>query len=99
MNANKICSMGLAVMLTVVLFKATPAFANLNGIDVSHYQNTINWDSVKTAESFAIAKTSEGINIVDSNFSSNKVGMIRVGLLRGYYHFGHPDLGNGAVAE
>jgi GH25 family lysozyme M1 (1,4-beta-N-acetylmuramidase) len=99
MNINKTCSMGLAVLLVTSLFKGTPAFANLNGIDVSHYQNTINWDAVKTAESFAIAKTSEGLNIVDGYFTGNKAGMLRVGINRGYYHFGHPDYGNSPIAE
>ena len=42
------------------------------GPDVSHYQGTINWASVKAAGvGFAIAKATEGSGYVDAQFKAN----------------------------
>jgi lysozyme len=61
------------------------------GLDVSRYQGTINWNSVKAAGySFAFAKASEGTTIVDSTFATNWNGMKAAGIFRGAYHFFRP---------
>ena len=45
---------------------APRAEAQLHGIDVSHYQGTVNWTSVKSAgNSFAVAKATEGTTYTD----------------------------------
>ena len=42
------------------------------GPDVSHYQGTVNWASVKAAGvGFAIAKATEGSSYVDAQFKAN----------------------------
>lgn len=62
------------------------------GIDVSHYQGTVDWNAVRGAGmSFAFAKATEGLNTVDAMFSTNWPAMGAAGLLRGAYHFFHPE--------
>ncbi|MEX0299003.1 MAG: GH25 family lysozyme, partial [Kordiimonas sp.] len=44
----------------------------LNGIDVSHFQKTIDWSSVKAdGIDFAYIKVSEGITITDADLKTN----------------------------
>jgi lysozyme len=64
---------------------------NAAGIDVSHYQGTINWSSVKQAGiAFAYAKATDGTTTVDSQFKTNWSGMKTAGIVRGAYHFFEP---------
>ncbi|CAL1699500.1 unnamed protein product [Somion occarium] len=72
--------------------------ANPQGIDVSHWQGTINWNTVKAnGVSFVYIKATEGTTYTDPNFSANYVGATNVGLIRGGYHFAHPDSSSGAT--
>jgi len=58
------------------------------GIDVSHWQGTIDWQKVKgDGIQFAIAKATEGTSFVDPEFAANWAGMKQTGVLRGAYHF------------
>ncbi len=84
---------GLAWLLGLgLLSTAAPAArAQLYGVDVSHYQGTINWSAVKNSgKTFAFAKATEGTTYTDPTFKTNLAGMKSVGLYRGAYHFGHP---------
>lgn len=64
---------------------------SMQGIDVSHYQGTINWTSVKNSgKTFAIVKATEGTTYTDPKFASNWAAMKAAGLIRGAYHFGRP---------
>ena len=57
------------------------------GIDVSIYQGSINWQKVALTDiKFAFARVSDGVN-KDSYFNKNWQGMWEVGLLRGAYQF------------
>jgi GH25 family lysozyme M1 (1,4-beta-N-acetylmuramidase) len=71
------------------------------GIDVSHYQGTINWPSVKKAGiQFAFVKASEGLNTGDAYFTSNMSAAKAAGVVAGAYHFAYPQLaGHTAAAE
>src|SRR5437764_10721112 len=63
----------------------------LKGIDVSHYQGTINWMSVKNAgTSFAVCKATESTNYKDPTLLANYAGMKAAGIIRGAYHFARP---------
>jgi len=63
------------------------------GIDVSHYQGSINWSSVKAAGiEFAWAKASEGTGTGDAYFTANESGAKAAGVPIGAYHFAHPEL-------
>lgn len=60
----------------------------LSGIDVSYYQEKVNWQSVKDAgNSFAFARATYGTSKVDPQFSTNWPAMKAAGLIRGPYHF------------
>ncbi len=61
----------------------------LRGVDVSHHQKKIEWDSVATKEpiDFAFVKATEGGDFVDSLFCYNWDELKRLGIRRGAYHF------------
>jgi lysozyme len=64
------------------------ASERIQGIDVSHFQGTVNWQEVKQAGmKFAFAKATEGQSYVDSQFTNNWTNIKAAGLLRGAYHF------------
>ena len=69
----------------------TPA-VYLEGIDVSHYQATIDWTGVTSAgKRFAIMKVSEGQTYVDPSYAINHAGARAVGLPVAAYHFANPS--------
>jgi|688.fasta_scaffold383763_2 lysozyme len=63
--------------------------ASLQGVDVSHHQKKIEWDSVALHEpvDFAFVKATEGHDFVDSLFCQNWSELKRIGIRRGAYHF------------
>jgi lysozyme len=62
----------------------------LEGVDVSGYDATIDWTSVKASgRVFAIAKATEGSTIVDAEFANNWAAMKTAGVVRSAYHFFH----------
>jgi lysozyme len=65
------------------------AVAQLQGVDVSHYQKQIEWDTVvaKQPLDFAFVKATEGHDYVDSLFCRNWESLRRLGVRRGAYHF------------
>ncbi|MDI5962278.1 GH25 family lysozyme [Streptomyces sp. SL13] len=76
----------------------TPDAANPPGIDVSHYQGSINWSSVKAAGiQFAYIKATESTTYKDPDFSANYLNAYNAKVIRGAYHFAHPDLSSGAA--
>jgi lysozyme len=63
----------------------------VHGIDVSHYQSIINWDTIAFQKiAFAFVKATEGEEMADSLFHNNWADINRVGLKRGAYHFFRP---------
>lgn len=72
----------------------------VHGIDVSHYQAQINWDTISRQNvSFAFVKATEGATHVDTLFCHNWSEMDRVGLKRGAYHFFRPQTSPVAQAQ
>jgi GH25 family lysozyme M1 (1,4-beta-N-acetylmuramidase) len=73
----------------------------LEGVDVSHWQNTISWSKVAAAgKSFAIIKATESIDYVDPLYATNRAGAQAAGMWTGAYHFARPSASAGdAVAE
>jgi lysozyme len=62
------------------------------GIDVSHWQGTIDWDRVAgDGVKFAIIRVSDGTGTMDSQFHRNWDEARRVGVLRGVYQFFRPS--------
>lgn len=64
------------------------------GIDVSHYQGSIDWDAVVngTPISYAYLKATEGASLVDDTYERNLSEARRVGLSVGSYHFYRPNV-------
>ena len=72
---------------------AVPDNYIIHGIDVSHHQDDINWDLVKSMQvknikiGFVFIKATEGIGKVDSHFNQNWFRSKDAGICRGAYHF------------
>lgn len=63
------------------------------GIDVSHYQDTVDWEGVAgSGLVFSWAKAAEGTNYIDPTFAYNAVNAKAFGILFGVYHFARPDV-------
>src|SRR5665213_3510558 len=63
------------------------------GVDVSSYQGSINWTSVKGAGiTFAWAKATEGNYYQDVDYAGNMSNGKTAGVYMGAYHFARPDL-------
>jgi lysozyme len=82
-----------------------PVNYSIHGIDVSHYQSSINWDDVKAMQDknikigFAFIKATEGLNNTDNTFRRNWVKAKESGMPRGAYHFFVPSKSGKAQAE
>ncbi|KAJ3484679.1 hypothetical protein NLI96_g5483 [Meripilus lineatus] len=87
--------------LAVSFVSAEPTLvkrANPLGIDISHYQGTVNFNTAKAnGIAFVYIKATEGTSFIDSTFSSHYTGATNAGLIRGAYHFAHPDVSSGAT--
>ncbi|MFT3788058.1 MAG: glycoside hydrolase family 25 protein [Tepidisphaeraceae bacterium] len=69
------------------------------GIDVSSYQTSINWTSVKSAGiDFAYVKATEGATYDSPTFTTQMNGATAAGVLAGAYHFARYD-NNSASTE
>ncbi|WP_344358160.1 GH25 family lysozyme, partial [Micromonospora lupini] len=74
---------------------AAPGGYSVTGIDVSHYQGTINWESVADSGiDFAYAKATEGTDYTDPTYLTNRSGARANSVYFGAYHFGRPDQGD-----
>ena len=66
----------------------------LEGIDVSHWQGTIDWAKVRAAgKKFAYIKASEHTTFVDDTYQTNRSRAKTAGLKVGAYHFARPNIG------
>ncbi|MCM1107677.1 MAG: glycoside hydrolase family 25 protein [Clostridium sp.] len=69
----------------------------VHGIDVSHYQENIDWERLRNADirsfpvSFVFIKATEGVSLIDENFNQNFYQARRNDIVRGAYHFFSPD--------
>src|SRR5215510_510293 len=62
------------------------------GIDVSYYQDTIDWPRVRRAGiHFAFIRLSDGAQLRDAKFATNWAEARRAGVIRGAYQFFRPD--------
>jgi GH25 family lysozyme M1 (1,4-beta-N-acetylmuramidase) len=74
------------------------AIGPVRGLDVSGYQENVDWPSVVAAgASFAYVKATEGLTYTSSYFAQQYDGSARVGLIRGAYHFARPDTSSGSA--
>jgi GH25 family lysozyme M1 (1,4-beta-N-acetylmuramidase) len=79
-------------------FNTLAAPAGLPGLDVSHWQGSLNWTTIKNQGArFAYMKATEGTTFHDPNFNANYPNSFNAGLVRGAYHFAVPDRSSGAA--
>lgn len=82
-----------------------PQKFTIHGIDVSYYQDKIDWQKVKAMSdngveiNFAFIKATEGVARVDPYFSRNWREAPKSGLVCGAYHFFKPRLSGTAQAK
>lgn len=65
--------------------------STLEGIDVSSYEGVVDWPSVAATKSFAIARVSSGLDLLDPTFAQNYTGIRAAGMVRGAYQTFRPD--------
>lgn len=66
----------------------------LNGIDVSHFNESIDWRAAAADPSglqFAYAKATEGVDLLDPDYHDNYAGIKANGMLAGASHFYRPQ--------
>jgi lysozyme len=61
------------------------------GVDVSHWEGTINWDLAAPALGFAYYKATDGTGFIDAQFGNNKNGCNATGLPHAAYHWFQPS--------
>ncbi|KAJ3484678.1 hypothetical protein NLI96_g5480 [Meripilus lineatus] len=72
--------------------------ANPKGIDVSHYQSSVDFVKVKNnGLSFVYIKATEGTTYIDPKFNTHYPAATKAGLIRGGYHFARPGSSSGAA--
>ena len=94
-SGNRLSFTWIAVFVTVLEMAVGPARVLAQrplGIDVSSYQGSINWSSVRGAGiTFAWAKATEGTGYQDGYFTGNENNGKSAGVYLGAYHFAHPE--------
>ncbi len=94
----------MAAMLTVAALILTvgtqSALARVTGIDVSRWQNTINWTSVAGSGTvtFAWAQATRGAYLTNNNYVANMINGKAAGIIMGPYHYATPAT-NSAITE
>jgi lysozyme len=82
-----------------------PTRYGIHGIDVSRYQEVIDWESVKAMDvegvklGFSFIKATEGLESKDKYFKRNWERSKKAGIVRGAYHFFIPSRNGKAQAE
>ncbi len=86
----------ICLTLSLLLIDQTRAQSYLDGIDLSKWNGTVNWNSIKNAGiDFAFTKATEGVNFVDQQYHNNMLGATAAGVMIGPYHFCRIDSYNG----
>lgn len=79
---------------------AASSAARMSGIDVSHFQQEIDWQQVRRAGvAFAFIKATEGTSMFDAHFNQNWRHAKMAHVLRGAYHFFRPQIDAEAQAH
>ncbi len=69
------------------------------GVDVSHWEGNIDWQTASGSTSFAYYKCTDGVRVVDNQFQHNRQGCAEAGLAHAPYHYYQPILDPIAQAE
>ena len=70
------------------------------GMDVSSYQGNVAWQTAyNNGARFAYVKATEGTTYTNPYFAQQYNGSYNVGMIRGAYHFAHPNNSSGTSAS
>lgn len=70
--------------------------SGVQGMDVSAYQGNVDWQAASNnGAQFAYIKATEGTAYTNPYFAQQYDGSYNVGMIRGAYHFGRPDISDG----
>ena len=75
-----------------------PEGYNIRGLDISHYQGQIDWETLRNSSMnndpirFVFIKATEGMSLMDDNFNLNFYQAKKNDFIRGTYHFFVPDI-------
>ena len=85
---RKLTLITILSILIAMLFAGT-ARADIYGVDVSKYQGTIDWDTLRTQTSFVMIKAggSDDGYYTDPEFARNQEEARRLDMVRGYYYY------------
>jgi len=97
MRSRRVALIGLLAAATLVGAARGNAATYALGVDVSHYQGSINWPQVAGSSTFAFLKATEGKTLIDLTYPVNRMGAESVGVKVGGYHFARPA-GSGDAA-
>jgi GH25 family lysozyme M1 (1,4-beta-N-acetylmuramidase) len=76
----------------------SPLATQTPGMDVSGYQGNVDWAGAwANGGRFAYVKATEGTSYTSPSFAQQYNGSYNVGMIRGSYHFGLPDVSAGAT--
>jgi beta-glucosidase-like glycosyl hydrolase len=68
------------------------------GLDVSSAQGSVDWQAAyNLGARFAYVKATEGTTYTNPSFAQQYNGSYNIGMIRGAYHYAHPDTSTGAV--
>ncbi|KAL3457519.1 glycoside hydrolase superfamily [Aspergillus heterothallicus] len=74
------------------------AYAAVHGFDISNYQASVDYQGAyNSGARFVMIKATEGTSFIDPVFNTHYTGATNAGLIRGGYHFAHPDSSSGAA--
>lgn len=82
-----------------------PEGYDIRGIDISHYQDRMDWSRLRNASiqgqplRFVFIKATEGVSIIDENLNENIYQARQNDLICGAYHFFTPDVEAGRQAR
>lgn len=88
------------VLVTTLSAFAASALAYADGIDVSHWQGSVDWAKVRSdGITFAFMKATEGTSYADPTLTTNWAGAQSAGVYRAAYHFARPSTAAGSAAN
>jgi hypothetical protein len=69
------------------------------GVDISHYNVSVNWANLSDKIDFCIIKLSDGKSNADAYSQTHAQGAASIGKAFGFYHFARPETSDGESVE
>ena len=81
----------IKLIILLCLFTKFAYSVNYKGIDISHHQGKIKWNTIDTTIKFTIIKATEGTDFKDKCFDYNWKEIKNTHIYRGAYHYFRPN--------